>query len=290
MTSCGRASGRSTLLTATIGRRPIFSAFETTNFVCGIGPSAASTSTMTPSTIDRMRSTSPPKSAWPGVSTMLMRVSFQTTEVALARMVMPRSFSRSFESMARSSTRWLSRNEPDCDRSLSTSVVLPWSTWAMMAMLRKRMGHRKSESARLAGRAGQGHSAARHIGEKAGARKGFGRPQAFPRASPATTRCSRHGVRSRCLPANIDDREETGSACGEALHELGDRSSLWGPRCRDPAAPVFGLDVLHGEFGRQLLCFDQPMRFAASRARRRRLRLCCHHGRRSCFGVWSSPS
>ena len=39
----------------------------------------------------RMRSTSPPKSAWPGVSTMLMRVSFQTTEVALARMVMPRS-------------------------------------------------------------------------------------------------------------------------------------------------------------------------------------------------------
>ena len=30
---------------------------------------------------DRMRSTSPPKSAWPGVSTMLMRVPFQTTEV-----------------------------------------------------------------------------------------------------------------------------------------------------------------------------------------------------------------
>jgi hypothetical protein len=43
-----------------------------------------------------MRSTSPPKSAWPGVSTMLMRVSFQTSEVALARMVMPRSRSRSF--------------------------------------------------------------------------------------------------------------------------------------------------------------------------------------------------
>ena len=44
-----------------------------------------------------MRSTSPPKSAWPGVSTMLIRVSFQSTEVALARMVMPRSFSMSFE-------------------------------------------------------------------------------------------------------------------------------------------------------------------------------------------------
>ena len=69
----------STLLTQTIGFRPIFSALPTTNLVCGIGPSAASTSTIAPSTIDRMRSTSPPKSAWPGVSTMLMRMSFQTT-------------------------------------------------------------------------------------------------------------------------------------------------------------------------------------------------------------------
>src|SRR3569832_2128996 len=51
-------------------------------------------------------------------------------------MVMPRSFSRSFESMTRSSTAWLSRKVPDCLRSWSTSVVLPWSTCAMMAMLR----------------------------------------------------------------------------------------------------------------------------------------------------------
>ena len=136
-TSSARASGRSILLIATIGRRPTLSALPTTNFVCGIGPSAASTRTMAPSTMDRMRSTSPPKSAWPGVSTMLMRVSFQTTEVALARMVMPRSFSRSFESMTRSATRWFSRKEPDCFSSSSTSVVLPWSTWAMIAMLRK---------------------------------------------------------------------------------------------------------------------------------------------------------
>jgi hypothetical protein len=90
---------------ATIGRRPRFSAFETTNLVCGSGPSEASTSTTTPSTILRMRSTSPPKSAWPGVSTMLIRVPFQTTLVHLARMVIPRSRSRSFESMARSTTR-----------------------------------------------------------------------------------------------------------------------------------------------------------------------------------------
>ena len=63
-------------------------------------------------------------------------------EVTLARMVMPRSRSRSFESMARSATRWLSRNAPDCFRSTSTRVVLPWSTWAMIAMLRKFMPSR----------------------------------------------------------------------------------------------------------------------------------------------------
>src|SRR5512139_358751 len=51
-------------------------------------------------------------------------------------MVIPRSFSRSFESITRSSTAWLSRKVPDCLRSWSTSVVLPWSTCAMMAMLR----------------------------------------------------------------------------------------------------------------------------------------------------------
>ena len=67
----------------TIGFSPILSAFETTNLVCGSGPSAASTSTSAPSTMLRMRSTSPPKSAWPGVSTMLMRVSFQRIEVRL---------------------------------------------------------------------------------------------------------------------------------------------------------------------------------------------------------------
>ncbi len=133
-TSLGRASGLSTLLTQTIGLRPIFSALPTTNLVCGIGPSAASTSTIAPSTIDRMRSTSPPKSAWPGVSTMLTRTPFHTTEVALARMVMPRSRSRSLESITRSATRWFSRNAPDCCSRRSTSVVLPWSTWAMMAM------------------------------------------------------------------------------------------------------------------------------------------------------------
>ena len=49
---------------------------------------------------------------------------------------MPRSRSRSLESMARSATCWLSRKVPLCLSRQSTSVVLPWSTCAMMAMLR----------------------------------------------------------------------------------------------------------------------------------------------------------
>src|SRR5271170_2200310 len=102
---------------------------------------------------------------------MLTRTSLHTTDVALARIVMPRSRSRSFESMTRSATRWLSRNAPDCCRSRSTSVVLPWSTWAMMAMLRSFMaeeafsdGGRPNHAGRAAlsfGREDDGNATAR---------------------------------------------------------------------------------------------------------------------------------
>ena len=50
-------------------------AFCSTKRVWGMGPSKASTSSSTPSAIFSTRSTSPPKSAWPGVSIRLMRVS-----------------------------------------------------------------------------------------------------------------------------------------------------------------------------------------------------------------------
>src|SRR4051812_18112173 len=59
------------------------------------------------------------------------------TAVFLARIVMPFSRSRSIESSTRSATSWLSRKEPDCQSSASTSVVLPWSTWATIATLRR---------------------------------------------------------------------------------------------------------------------------------------------------------
>ena len=96
-----------------MGRRPNASALRVTKRVCGIGPSMASTSSRTPSTIDSARSTSPPKSACPGVSTMLIRVPLYSTAQFLARMVMPRSRSRSLESITRSLTCWLARNVPD---------------------------------------------------------------------------------------------------------------------------------------------------------------------------------
>src|SRR2546425_3940232 len=51
-------------------------------------------------------------------------------------MVMPRSRSSSFESMTRSTTGWLALKMPLCRSMASTSVVLPWSTCAMMARLR----------------------------------------------------------------------------------------------------------------------------------------------------------
>src|SRR4051794_12085522 len=59
------------------------------------------------------------------------------TAVFLARIVMPFSRSRSIESSTRSATSWFSRKEPDCQSSASTSVVLPWSTWATIATLRR---------------------------------------------------------------------------------------------------------------------------------------------------------
>ena len=79
------------------------------------------------------RSTSPPKSAWPGVSMMLMVTSPCRIEVFLARIVIPFSRSRSFVSMMSEPTSWFSRNVWLCFSSASTSVVLPWSTCAMIA-------------------------------------------------------------------------------------------------------------------------------------------------------------
>ncbi|SLH26816.1 Uncharacterised protein [Mycobacteroides abscessus subsp. abscessus] len=137
-----RASGRSVLLTTRITGSEAASALRSTKRVCGSGPSEASTSSTTPSTMDRPRSTSPPKSACPGVSMTLMTVTepsgwCRCTAVFLARMVMPFSRSRSPESITRSTGSARSAKAPDWRSMASTSVVLPWSTCATMATLRK---------------------------------------------------------------------------------------------------------------------------------------------------------
>src|ERR1035438_7769162 len=56
--------------------------------------------------------------------------------VILARMVMPRSRSRSLESMTRSTCSSWDPKMPLWLSMASTRVVFPWSTWAMMAILR----------------------------------------------------------------------------------------------------------------------------------------------------------
>ena len=71
-TSSQRASGRSVLFTTMMTFRFSSSAFFSTKRVWGMGPSKLSTSSSTPLTIFSTRSTSPEKSAWPGVSTMLI--------------------------------------------------------------------------------------------------------------------------------------------------------------------------------------------------------------------------
>ena len=93
-----RASGRSILLITTIGFRPRANALRNTKRVWGITPSAASTNNRQPSAKVSVRSTSPPKSAWPGVSTRLILVTPYCSAMFLAKIVMPRSRSRSFES------------------------------------------------------------------------------------------------------------------------------------------------------------------------------------------------
>src|SRR5439155_3268356 len=133
----GRASLRSTLLTTSTTGSFASSALRRTKRVCGSGPSLASTRSRTPSTIVSPRSTSPPKSAWPGVSTMFTFVSPTWTAVFLARIVIPFSRSSSSESMTRSATSSFARKEPACQSRASTSVVLPWSTCATIATLRR---------------------------------------------------------------------------------------------------------------------------------------------------------
>src|SRR5262249_54517903 len=105
--------------------------------VLGAAPPPAPRRRTPPPAMAGPRSASRPRPAWRGVSTMLMVSPPCRTAVFLARIVMPFSRSRSPESSTRSATRSFARKAPDCHSIASTSVVLPWSTWATMATLRR---------------------------------------------------------------------------------------------------------------------------------------------------------
>ena len=64
---------------------------------------------------------------------MFIFMSLYITDVFLASIVIPLSFSISFESITLSSTCSLLLNVPLCFNRLSTKVVLPWSTCAIIA-------------------------------------------------------------------------------------------------------------------------------------------------------------
>ena len=74
ITSSILESGRSILLIIRIMGRFFSKAFFRTNLVCGKGPSLESTKRSAPSTRFKPRSTSPPKSACPGVSMILILI------------------------------------------------------------------------------------------------------------------------------------------------------------------------------------------------------------------------
>src|SRR4051794_40650010 len=170
-----RASGRSTLFTTSTTGSRASSALRSTNRVCGSGPSDASTSSMTPSTIVRPRSTSPPKSAWPGVSTRFSFTSPYRTAAFFARIVMPRSRSWSIESMTRSVSASASCAEktPDWRSIASTSVVFPWSTCAMIATLRMSVRRGMGPNARHVGTIAYEHEARRRSLSRSGRSSGL---------------------------------------------------------------------------------------------------------------------
>ena len=129
----GRRGGVGLLDVTRMTGRLASSVLRSTNLVWGSGPSLASTSRMARSTIDSPRSTSPPKSAWPGVSTMLMTSPSWWTAVFLARMVMPSFHSQITRVHHPIGDVRSGAERADCHSMASTRVVLPWSTCATIA-------------------------------------------------------------------------------------------------------------------------------------------------------------
>ena len=172
---------------------------------------------------------------------------------------MPFSRSRSIESMTRSSTSWLARKAPDCQSIWSTRVVLPWSTWATMATLRRSArvctkevpddrgagGSRGSSSVRL----GSASCAGSHGGLEelvTAALKRSLRSPATMCPAPATSTCSACGTRrSMCAAPSSLSRSlacPRTSSVGTVRLRAAASSRSWGTMRADgtPSMPPSG--------------------------------------------------
>mmetsp|Transcript_42537 Transcript_42537/g.101380 ORF Transcript_42537/g.101380 Transcript_42537/m.101380 type:complete len:200 (+) Transcript_42537:2114-2713(+) len=139
---CSSKMQRSTLFTKRHGLTRSCRACRSTVSVCTAQPSMQSTTTMAPSVIRRAAVTSEEKSTWPGESIKLIKwglgpwlsssscSKYRDTPVLL--MVTPRSSSSLRPCVNRLSPAALALMIPARETRESASVVLPWSTWAMM--------------------------------------------------------------------------------------------------------------------------------------------------------------
>ena len=100
-------------------------------------------------------------------------------ETFLARMVMPRSRSSSLLSIINSPAASLSRNRCPANSILSTRVVLPWSTWAIIAtflifcILKHNLFHRSNRPSGHSTMTGRGLAAAKIRKSRQAARCGM---------------------------------------------------------------------------------------------------------------------
>ena len=129
---------RSTLFTTSSVGMPIFSRARHSSLVWACTPSTAESTSTAPSSTVRLRSTSPKKSTWPGVSIRFTRTPLYSSEMEAARTEMPRRRSTSSQSVwvVPSSTLPAWRMLPLRSSSCSVTVVFPASAWAKMPKFR----------------------------------------------------------------------------------------------------------------------------------------------------------
>src|SRR5215472_6498642 len=158
---------------------------------------------------------------------MLIFVPRKNSAVFFARMVMPRSRSSSFESITRSTTASLARKMPLCFSMASTSVVLPWSTCAMMAMLRISWLMMLFYVA-LCANSPKHKNSPDSVGARTNLPLRISNPDAFPAASQvrsSTFQCNRAGLLSCTIPAARVNGQGKEDKLVNSLHL--DRKSLY---------------------------------------------------------------